>query len=352
MPNPNMLNWLHYQDIQLTDVELRQQFRTFFLSGQYQEALNLLNTHKTQLLGKAAVEDILNVIVEGINVLQSNFDINVLQFLSNLDIEYQDMISELVKKGEWLATVQYQPKNVVSYQNELYFCVNKPPIGTLPTDASFWKLLGLRGEIGYPSVDVTLEYKWQNNTTYQQKDVVIYNSNAYVALKQNVGVVPTSDPTTWILFIEIGKVRIHIGTIPPPLPVNDTIWFHTDSDPSVTTSNVPIYGYFKRYVEATSEWETMYPLTAFSWVKDFNEYRWLAKSAKQTILPTDWVDNEVRFNYTTIGPGDLVSIWPDNMSEPQYYAYNVLSISTQGNEVVLKTPKTPTVSIPIIIEVR
>ena len=42
MPNPNTLSWYHYQDIQIPDVSLRNQFKQLWNVGNYTSALNLL----------------------------------------------------------------------------------------------------------------------------------------------------------------------------------------------------------------------------------------------------------------------------------------------------------------------
>ena len=56
----------------------------------------------------------------------------------------------LLPKMEYSELVQYDQGDVVSYEADgsSYICHTKPPIGTLPTDKSYFQLCSLRGKTG------------------------------------------------------------------------------------------------------------------------------------------------------------------------------------------------------------
>lgn len=46
----------------------------------------------------------------------------------------------IVPKGEWNAETQYKVNNLVSYDGSSYVAKVQPPVGTLPTDTSYWQV--------------------------------------------------------------------------------------------------------------------------------------------------------------------------------------------------------------------
>lgn len=46
----------------------------------------------------------------------------------------------IVPKGEWNVETQYKVNNLVSYDGSSYVAKVQPPIGTLPTDTSYWQV--------------------------------------------------------------------------------------------------------------------------------------------------------------------------------------------------------------------
>ena len=263
MPNPNTLPSYHYQDIQIPDVSLQQQLQQYWATGQYSEALSLLSTNATQLQGKAFIADLINILSSGVLDLETRYNTAVPVFLSNLAAQYSTLISNFISQGTFSASVQYTPFNFVVYNSEVYMCISQPPIGTLPTDTTYWLYLGLRGEQGAPGIDVNMRYTWNNTNTYNPNDLVVYGTNIYVALVQNTGVTPGSDSNTWGIFIATAPGQINVGTAAPSKYVQNTVWFQTQVDPLTQTTNTPLVGQFYRYNTDISDWEEMYPNVLF-----------------------------------------------------------------------------------------
>lgn len=51
-------------------------------------------------------------------------------------------------KGDYDNSTQYEVSECVSYNGSSYTCIDRPPIGTLPTDTDYWKLLAQKGDTG------------------------------------------------------------------------------------------------------------------------------------------------------------------------------------------------------------
>lgn len=353
MPNPNTIPWLHYQDIQIPDVTLQQQFKQYVLGGQYNQALALLTTNEQQLQGKAYIANTINTIASGILDLESRFNNGVTLFLSDLATQYNDLIINMKKAGTWNANTQYVPYNFVIYNQQIYMCLIEPPIGILPTSSYYWLYLGLRGETGAPGVNVTMQYDWNNGASYQPNDLVVYDNNIYVALKTNSGVTPGTDETTWLLFLVSVPGQIFIGTTAPQYYGQNTVWFQTQVDPLQATDTTPIVGLFNRYNTEINDWEPMYPNTLFTWLDNTSNYAPPAVFIDLTIQPNMWNNFQYIYAYPELTETSWVDIYPvTTMTSEQLQVYNELQLSFNGQNIVLTISSKPTVSLPIIIKIQ
>lgn len=363
MPNPNTLEWLHYQDIQIPDVVLRQQFRQYMETGQYAEALAILSNNGNQLKGKAYIADTINKIISGVINLQERYNTGVTVYLSDLAIQYNVLIDNLRKRGNWQSNIQYTPYNFVIYDENIYMCFQKPPLGTLPTDTTYWLFLGLRGSVGVPGTNVNMRYNWDAGTPYELNDLVVYNGNIYCAKNANTNVVPT-DSNTWVLFLAVGEGKINVGVTPPEKPARDMIWFQTQSDPNTATTNDPIIGIFKKYNKDTESWDDMYPETLFTLIENTENFLQSLNQIETNISWKEW-DENLEFSYTidtsnvsniSIFPGQGMfnPSFPSGVRELMYYYYNYLSLKEiNENGIVFKIGIRPTLGyIPICIQLQ
>ena len=354
MPNPNTLPSYHYQDIQIPDVSLQRQLQQYWSSGQYSEALSLLSTNATQLQGKAFIADLINILSSGVLDLETRYNTAVPVFLSNLATQYSTLISNFISQGTWNASVQYTPFNFVVYNSEVYMCISQPPVGTLPTDTTYWLYLGLRGGQGAPGIDVNMRYTWNSANTYNPNDLVVYGTNIYVALAQNTGVTPGSDSNTWGIFIAIAPGQINVGTAAPSKYVQNTIWFQTQVDPLAQTTATPLVGQFYRYNTDLNDWEEMYPNVLFRWLDGYDNYVPSAVEVNINIQPNQWQNQQFTYSYPTLTDTSFVQIYPaSGITAAQYAMYNTLSVSVSGTTITLSTSMTtPTSDVPIIIKIQ
>ena len=353
MPNPNTLPSYHYQDIQIPDASLQQQLQHYWATGQYSQALSLLSTNATQLQGKAFIADLINILSSGVLDLETRYNTAVPVFLSNLAAQYSTLISNFISQGTFSASVQYTPFNFVVYNSEVYMCISKPPIGTLPTDTTYWLHLGLRGEQGAPGIDVNMRYTWNNANTYNPNDLVVYETNIYVALVQNTGITPGTDDNTWGIFLVSNPDKIYVGTTAPTNPVQNRVWFETSVDPLAQSTTTPLIGQFYRYNTNTSDWEEMYPNVLFRWLDGFDDYAPMALYINLDIKPSQWINQTYTYQYPFLTANNFVNVLPgQEINASQYDIYNSLSLSINGTNIVLSTSLTPTIDIPLIIQIQ
>ena len=352
MPNPNSLNYLHYQDIQISDTNIKQQFINYINEGQFASALNLLSNNEDQLTGKAFVANTINTIINMVSTLQQYYNTNVTLYLSNLLLKYNKLINEFKNKGTWSSDTQYNPYNFVLYNDELYMCISTPPVGTLPSVNYYWLYLGLQGLDGSPGIDVNMTYDWNSGASYQPNDIVLYNGNLYCAKTENTNVVPT-DSDAWVLFLTIGEGKINIGVTPPSFPSQGMIWFQPQTDPEQSSDSSPIIGQFQQYNSNLNSWEIMYPNTLFTWIDGINNnYTSLKNTISVTIDSYEWENGEWTYSDPRITNNSIIEIWPDNLTNTQSVLYNSLTLQISDNSIRLSTLLSPSIDLPIIIYIQ
>lgn len=355
MPNPNTISTYRYQDIQIPDESIRKQFKQYMKIGRYADALDLLTTNAQKLQGKAYVAEAINKISAGIVDLEKRYIDGVPVFLSDLAHTFNTLIKNMKRMGLWQNSIQYYPYSYVVYNQEIYLCLKEPPIGTLPTVEQYWLYLGLRGEEGAYGIDVNMKYGWTASAQYKTNDLVVYNQNIYVALKDNAGANPETDETAWMLFILVVKGEINIGMNPPTILAQNTIWFKTKSDPLVATTAEPIYGEFFRYVVATKQWEEMYPNTVFTLIDGYEQYANMVENIEVTIKPADWVNDQFTYPYRGLDKKTTAFIYPSlPYDSGQTKLYNQLKLTVNANDLVLAKPTSTTIDfdLPIVISIQ
>ena len=186
------------QDINLDDLDLKQQYYSLFLSGDIDGAKQLVSKN-IGLTKKVLNATNLNNLINGLLEVENLFYTNVTDVLSDQLSKYQVSIDDLIYLSTYSPTTQYKLNNFVLYNDDIYYCFATPPIGTLPTNTTYWIYLGLKGIKGSPSLGVKYIGKWDKLVTYNEYDMVVSNNKMYVSKQQNINKNPLTDTTNWFL---------------------------------------------------------------------------------------------------------------------------------------------------------
>lgn len=353
MANPNTLfSWMKYQDIQLSDVALRSQFEADMSVGNYAQALQVLSNNQAQFRGKSWIGDSVNTIISGILTVENLYGNGVINYLSDLTIGLQSLIDNYRNMETYDSSKEYKEMNFVSYNEDIYMALQEIPVGTLPTDNSYWLYIGLKGEQGASGVNVRQQYDYSSTKTYQVNDIVVYQNQIYVALKTNIGIAPT-DETNWLLYQKVIKGNIFVGVeAPTENLVEGKVWFKTKLDPYTYVGNSSIVGTFMVYHENGS-WEEMYPNTVFDLV-DMEQYSVKGYDYSIIITQSEWNNQTIEISNLHFTESSVVNILPKStMTEAQWKQYNFLeSVVVSNGKIVITANHSITENLPIKILIR
>ena len=117
---------------------------------------------------------------------------------------------------------KYVKYNFVTYEIDgviqTYECLNdNTPIGTVPTDTTYWIPRVIRGEKGDSGLGLVPRGSWNSSVQYYKDDLVAYNNVLWVANEDNIGLYPNDSSTVWYsvlsLNIVLSDLKISNGEI-------------------------------------------------------------------------------------------------------------------------------------------
>ena len=214
---------MKYQDIQVNDIALQSQFATYWMQGNYTEALNLLENNG-QLDSKAFVAEVMLKIGQSLAIIESYYARDFENALS-LDLTlFNASINEFKNRKQWDSAIAYKIGNAVEYNNNAYVCI-QDNINQLPTNVNYWvELIGLQGDKGIPGIDVNYRGQWLSTQIYNKNDVVVYGDYIWVSLQDNATNMPSVTSDKWGIFLPFPKVKIIVSREQPASIYDGLIW--------------------------------------------------------------------------------------------------------------------------------
>lgn len=225
------ISWL--DDMHLENKILFSQFYQAMMNNDINTASNIL-INNPQLSNQIIDADNINQLITAILTLESQPKIDIDNFLNNLQIIFQNLINQTKFISAYNSMIQYEKQNFVTYNGMTYFAIMTPPIGTLPTNTSYWNEYNVKGLQGYPGLGLNLRYNWSATVNYSAGDVVVYQNKLWAAIAPNINSVPNYFFDNWFI---VGLPKLPIKTsITTTAPTNISIgdlWFKVTSGGSV-----------------------------------------------------------------------------------------------------------------------
>lgn len=219
-----------FTNIVLTDVPLITQFQAAVEAGNFQQAAIIfaqIPNANNKLVGAAR----LNQLIDALIAVEQFYGTDVQPYITEKQAEWQAIIDQFSYIAPFSSTTLYRKNNVVSYvlpsgTNFLYICtVDKPPVGTIPTNTTYWRQLTVQGKTGASGGNFSFKYGWNTAATYYINDVVTYNNNWWAATSENVGIEPIEGSTVWTTVLTAEQFLYPITTTQPTTQNVGELWF-------------------------------------------------------------------------------------------------------------------------------
>lgn len=213
------------EDMHLENKTLFLQFQQAMLNNDINSATSIMNNNP-QLATQICSAENINSLIDGVSTMEGQIKIDIDNYLSNLLVVFQNLINQTRYISVYNPLIQYRKHNAVNYENKTYFAKEEPPVGTIPTNTTYWNEYDITGLDGYPGMNLTLRYNWSASVQYHIYDVVIYKNKLWLSLTENINSMPNYNFTDWFI-ISIPKVpkKIQITeTEPTDLDIGD-LWF-------------------------------------------------------------------------------------------------------------------------------
>ena len=143
----------------------------------------------------------MNKLMDTCVALQKFYLTDIQPYVENLQTEWTNRIEQFNYLGDYSASTLYAVNNFVTYTasgvRNVYICVKVPPIGTAPTNTTYWRKLSIQGLQGPSGENLSFRYAWDSGEVYYPQDVVVYDNVVWGCLVQNSNQTPQSGSTYW-----------------------------------------------------------------------------------------------------------------------------------------------------------
>lgn len=214
------------------------------LIAQYQAAMEAGNqTQANQILAqipqgtqKIITATSLNDLTAAILAVERFYKDNIADYIETQQQSWLTVIQQFSYEGVWQNGTSYVVNNMVSYTvsglNLIYIATSTPPVGTVPTNTQYWRVLTIQGQSGASGDGLSYRQEWNSSTTYSTNDAVTYDGAVWMALQSSQNRLPDSSPQYWRLVMSLETVAYPIqDTVPTNLQV-DGLWFNTSDNPT------------------------------------------------------------------------------------------------------------------------
>ena len=187
-------NLIKFRDPYASEINLANQYDSYIASGKVDLAQTLLNDNPSLKECILNADIILTLLHDDIALQRIFFD--------DIETYIMSVIQYDKEYTEGKACARYA---VVPYNNQVYFCYEACPEGTLPTDTNYFYPITLKGDKGNPGVNFVPMGKWESGTAYSINQAVSWDSKLWYSLVDNNTEEPSNTSTKWDSFFILSQ---------------------------------------------------------------------------------------------------------------------------------------------------
>ncbi len=235
-PDGGIDTFLTYLNITASDGRLVQQYMDAMNQGNQSLAEQVLAQipAASQKIIKATD---LNKMTQAIQAVERFYKTDIADYVQNKQAEWLDVINRFYYVGKWLSGTSYQKNNMVTYtvnNVELLFLAisDNIPVGTAPTNTSYWRVLTIQGQQGVSGKGLSYRQEWEQGETYTSEDAVTHSGAIWMALKTVTAIEPGTDSSAWKMIMRLEATTYPIQDEQPTNQTEGGLWFNTQTSPT------------------------------------------------------------------------------------------------------------------------
>ena len=188
----------YMQDLNLETYALAKEYETLMGQNKFDEASKLLidNPQLNRIMFNA---EKYNKLIDSIKCIETLYKDDIRTYVLEL----------MSFKGDYNNTTKYIRYNVVRYNSRIYLCISDCPLGTLPTDETYWyelSIKGDKGDSGKDGMNLCFNGIWNKTKTYNKDSAVSYDNKLFASLQDNnIGHTPAENEW-WTLVVNFDSV--------------------------------------------------------------------------------------------------------------------------------------------------
>ena len=171
----------------------------------------------------------MNTLMDTCVALQKFYKTDIEPYIQSQQTIWGNRINQFNYVGDYSASTLYAVNNFVTYTasgvRNVYICVKVPPIGTAPTNTTYWRELSIQGLQGPSGENLSFRYAWDSGEVYYPEDVVVYDNVVWGCLVQNSNQTPQSGSTYWRSIYSPQQVVYPCSTQEPTNMEAGFLWF-------------------------------------------------------------------------------------------------------------------------------
>ena len=224
--------WLN---IVATDGPLIQQYQAALQAGN-QTLANQILAQIPQGTQKIITATDLNTLTQAMLAVERFYQTDIEPYVAQKQADWLTIIQQFSYQGVWSSGTSYVTNNFVTYTVSgltlLYLAIADPPVGTLPTNTQYWRLLTIQGQPGTSGTGLSYRQEWQTGVSYSTNDAVTYDGALWLALQNSQGREPSTNPSYWKLVMSLETTTYPIQDIEPTNLDVGGLWFNTQDNPT------------------------------------------------------------------------------------------------------------------------
>lgn len=224
-------SWETFLDVVESDANLLKQYQQYILNGDMVSAQNVyrqIPNADRKFIGAL----VMNQFADAIMSLESFYgNSGFEEYVAQKQTDWQTIIDKFSYVGVYSNNSQYQKNNIVLYavNGQNYLFINtyegNTPKQTPPTNTNYWRILTIRGEKGEAGSSTTFYFEWEPSMEYKTNNIVCVGSSLYVALQDNINVVPSINPEYWQLIFQSSTKHYPVQREQPTEASVGDLWF-------------------------------------------------------------------------------------------------------------------------------